>query len=50
VGETSAESTPFTGEPIAPFIPQQAMPNQALPQQAMPQQARGLIVSPFSPD
>jgi hypothetical protein len=55
VGETSAESTPFTGEPITPFIPQRAMPNQALPQQAMPQQAmpqqaRGLIVSPFSPD
>jgi hypothetical protein len=50
VGETSAESTPFTGEPITPFIPQRAMPNQAMPQQAMPQQARGLIVSPFSPD
>jgi hypothetical protein len=50
VGETPAESTPFTGEPITPFIPQRAMPNQALPQQAMPQQARGLIVSPFSPD
>ena len=50
VGETSAESTPLTEEPLAPFIPQQAMPNQTLPQQAMPQQARGLIVSPFSPD
>jgi hypothetical protein len=50
VGETSAESTRFTGEPIAPSIPHRAMPNQTLPQQAMPQQARGLIVSPFSPD
>lgn len=61
VRDSSAESTPFIEGPIAPFVPQpavspralpnQTLPNQALPQQhAMPQQARGLIVSPFSPD